>query len=162
LRRAFLGTGEDNYWMADGQRYAAIRVPDAHTRRRKRGVEYPDDIVINGDRPVNSIEELAHLEQKSLSALRAYNRGEKGLEETLSTVLNYDRLFGEKRDHIAWYRRTLTDKPWEKCDCPICRKVGIEVIIFRGNNRNRRRGFHNVKIFYDQFRSLIKNMPPPS
>ena len=28
IRRAFLGTGEDNYWLPDGRRYAAIRVPE--------------------------------------------------------------------------------------------------------------------------------------
>jgi len=25
----------------------------------------------------------------------------------------------------------------------------VEVAIFRGNNRNRRRGFHNTRVFYD-------------
>ena len=27
-------------------------------------------------------------------------------------------------------------------------KDGIDVVIFRGNNRNRRRGFHNTYVFY--------------
>jgi hypothetical protein len=30
------------------------------------------------------------------------------------------------------------------------------VIIFRGNNRNRRRGFHNVKVFYEQFKEAVR------
>lgn len=50
------------------------------------------------------------------------------------------------------YKQTLQDKPWARCPCVICRSLGIEVIIFRGNNRNRRRGFHNVFAFYHLFR----------
>ena len=65
------------------------------------------------------------------------------------------RLFGQDRDHEAWYRRALRDRPWQACDCPICQDVGIEVIIFRKNNRNRRRGFHNAKVFYDHFREAV-------
>jgi len=44
--------------------------------------------------------------------------------------------------------RTLEDRPWEKCPCDICKRWGIEIVIFRGNNRNRRRGFHNTYVFY--------------
>jgi len=43
---------------------------------------------------------------------------------------------------------TLEDRPWEDCDCEICRDARIEVLIFRRNNRNRRRGFHNNYMFY--------------
>jgi hypothetical protein len=49
------------------------------------------------------------------------------------------------------YRELLAAEPWTECSCPICTKHGIEVAIFRGNNRNRRRGFHNTRQFYDQF-----------
>ena len=42
---------------------------------------------------------------------------------------------------------TLEARPWEKCDCKICKDIGVEVIIFRGNNRNRRRGFHNLYVY---------------
>ena len=34
---------------------------------------------------------------------------------------------------------------------------GVEVAIFRGNNRNRRRGFHNTHVFY-QLLSRLENM----
>ena len=37
-------------------------------------------------------------------------------------------------------RRVLEARPDRGCD--ICRNWGIQVVIFRGNNRNRRRGFH--------------------
>jgi len=55
-------------------------------------------------------------------------------------------------DLLEDYRRTLRARPWERCDCPICAEHGIEVAIFRGNNRNRRRGFHNTYRFYEDFK----------
>lgn len=53
---------------------------------------------------------------------------------------------------LEGYRKTLRSRPWDRCDCPICEELGIEVAIFRGNNRNRRRGFHNTYRFYQQFK----------
>ncbi|WP_129727930.1 tRNA-guanine transglycosylase DpdA [Ectobacillus funiculus] len=55
------------------------------------------------------------------------------------------------------YLRVLADQPWKKCNCEICRGIGVEVIIFRGNNRNRRRGFHNTHVFYEQFKEIMQN-----
>jgi hypothetical protein len=154
IRRAFLGNSGDNYWMPDGRKYAAIRVPYAKRgARKKRGVDSTDEIL---KRREFTLEEFKEMEQESLRLLRAYDRGEAGLEETLETVLHYDHLHGKARDQAEPYRRTLEDRPWQQCDCPICQEVGIEVIIFRGNNRNRRRGFHNVKVFYEQFREAIR------
>jgi hypothetical protein len=158
LRRAFLGTGEDNYWTANGQKYAAIRVPEAEGKRSKRGVASVAEVLQRNGKL--SAESLVELEQKVLRLLRAYDKGEATLDQTLEAVLVYDRLYGDKRDHEKAYRRTLTDRPWQICGCPICKAVGVEVIIFRGNNRNRRRGFHNIKVFYDQFRQLVENSIP--
>ncbi|WP_302079973.1 DUF6884 domain-containing protein [Salinibaculum rarum] len=72
----------------------------------------------------------------------------------------YDRIWSVVNDYAEWigdddlleeYRKTLRERPWERCDCPICEENGIEVCIFRGNDRNRRRGFHNTRRFYDEF-----------
>ncbi|WP_114579046.1 DUF6884 domain-containing protein [Saliphagus sp. LR7] len=76
------------------------------------------------------------------------------------TVSGYDRVWTIVREYAMWigdddllaeYQETLRKRPWEECDCPICRESGIEVCIFRGNDRNRRRGFHNMRRFYDEF-----------
>ena len=53
--------------------------------------------------------------------------------------------------------KVLSEKPWLKCSCEICSKVGVEVILFRGNNRNRRRGFHNIHIYSKLINKLRKN-----
>lgn len=162
LRRAFLGTGNDNYWATNDQKYAAIRVPEAASTRNKRGVDSVEKVLRKNGQL--SAESLVELEQETLSLLRAYDKGEAKLEQTLKAVLTYDRLYGVERNHEAAYRHTLKDMPWKHCHCAICEKTGIEVIIFRGNNRNRRRGFHNVKVFYDQFRQTVTKAdqtPPP-
>lgn len=72
----------------------------------------------------------------------------------------YDQVWIVVRDYAMWvgdeslleeYQETLKNRPWEKCNCTICEEHGVEICIFRGNDRNRRRGFHNTRRFYDQF-----------
>jgi hypothetical protein len=55
------------------------------------------------------------------------------------------------------YREILRERPWEQCNCPICSEHGIHIGIFRGNDRNRRRGFHNTRRFYDEFDEVLPN-----
>lgn len=155
LRRAFLGSGEDNYWTSSGEKYAAIRVPAARSKHAKRGIDSPETVLNRHNQALGKLEEM---EQEALRLLRAYDIGEAELGETLDAVLAYDRLYGDKRNQEAAYGRTLSEKPWQTCQCSICRRWGIEVIIFRGNNRNRRRGFHNVWVFYGQLRQAIKDL----
>jgi hypothetical protein len=81
------------------------------------------------------------------------------LEPTLDVLLEYERLYDPKANHEAEYRETLGARPWEHCQCDICRKIGHHVILFRGAERNRRRGFHNVWTFY---RRLQRVLPAPS
>lgn len=82
-------------------------------------------------------------------------------EEDAEAVGTFDQLwvlleayteFVEDEDNLDSYERILRAEPWKECDCTICREYGIEVAIWRGNNRNRRRGFHNTRRFYDQFK----------
>ncbi|WP_415380488.1 DUF6884 domain-containing protein [Halosimplex sp. TS25] len=80
----------------------------------------------------------------------------------------FERIWFVLQDYASWigdedlleaYQQTLANRPWERCDCPICEEHGIEVCLFRGNDRNRRRGFHNTDRFYDEFsKSLPKTL----
>ena len=59
------------------------------------------------------------------------------------------------------YLRTLEDRPWEKCSCPVCKEKGVDVIIFREGWRNGSRAYHNVRQFYlalKQIRSLNQSL----
>ena len=94
-------------------------------------------------------EELDILGQSCLTTLRKYDRDEIGVDTTLAELTRFMEATGQPSKYLDYYRRTLTDKPWKQCTCPICLKHGIEVAIFRGNNRNRRRGFHNLLSFYE-------------
>ena len=94
------------------------------------------------------------MEAKALRQLRAYDRGDASLNSALSAVLAYDRLLAraELLDDrlIAAYRRTLEARPWQACKCRMCSDLGIEILIFRGINRNKRRGAHNTLRLYER------------
>jgi hypothetical protein len=96
-------------------------------------------------------------EQRALEFLRQFDQGGTTVEEILQAINQYDALLdlkdNEKQLNEEHYRRTLEAAPWRRCPCQICNKIGIEVIIYRGKNRNRRRGFHNTYVFYQRMKS---------
>jgi hypothetical protein len=146
LRRAWMGTGK-NYLSMDGQQYAAIRVPEADKSFRAKRM-------VSEGRA--SAEQVRSLEQSCLTQLRAFDQGNVSIDSVLQTMAEYDHLITPDRpDTTALFRHTLEAKPWKTCPCSICQKDGIEVIIFRGNNRNRRRGFHNTWVFYQQLQRVL-------
>ena len=70
--------------------------------------------------------------------------------QVLAPLREYDCLFDGRKDRTEDYREVLTDRPWKNCPCSVCRQIGIDVVFFRGAERNRRRGFHNVFITYQR------------
>ena len=163
LRRAWLGAGA-NYHDISGEMYTAVRIPpvDGHGVRVKRLVEAG----------VASREQFRALEQSALKALRAFDQEQCSFENALEALLAYDELLELPQDgkvnseeqakrrlkHGTMYEHLLRDKPWKRCDCPICERIGVEVVIFRGNDRNRRRGFHNTYVFYKRFQALLEKL----
>jgi hypothetical protein len=138
LRRAWL-SAQNNYHTLDGKSYSAIRIPQTERSPRVKNIKN---------------EKLTELERKALETLRLYDQGKVSLEEVMKVLTEYDRLIGQRPNIEKFYMETLKDMPWKKCPCDICKSIGVEVIIFRGNNRNRRRGFHNTWVFYQQFRKI--------
>jgi hypothetical protein len=146
LRKAWMGTG-NNYLGVDGQHYAAIRIPEAEKSFRAKRM------VTEGRAP---LERVRALERACIDSMHAFDRGEVSVDSVLDKVHEYDQLITPDRpDNRALLRRTLEARPWKECPCDICRKDGIDVIIFRGNNRNRRRGFHNTYTFYQLFQRAL-------
>lgn len=146
LRRAWMGTGQ-NYLSIEGRFFTAIRIPEANKSfRAKRMVS---------ERRASS-SEVEKLERISLHALREFDAGRKEIDEVLDAVEEYDRLITPDRNPTRnLIRETLEAAPWKTCPCDICRRDGIEVVIFRGNNRNRRRGFHNTYVFYRLLQKVL-------
>lgn len=139
-----------NYYSKNNGWYAAIRIPQAK-RSRMRVAAQAKNV---------SLKTLGEMEQNALEAIRAYDRGEIGMENALLTLLKYDQLLfrnGVDGKLEEMYRRTLRDKPWKQCGCEICTgRIGVDVIIFRGGDRNRRRGFHNLKMFYEKLQAELQ------
>jgi hypothetical protein len=108
---------KDNYHMMD-RTYTAIRVPQVD------GLPKLKKQILAG----KVDQELAI--QRERACLRA-------LREYITGLRTYDDA----------YLDVLTDAPWRSCPCSICTKAGINVILFRGSERNKRRGFHNVYMF---------------
>ncbi len=141
FRKAWLRS-DQNYLGVDGKWYAAIRVPpldDPRTRRRLEAAGETED-------------HLRQLEKEALRALHAYDRRALSLERTLDAVLAYDllllRAHSDTGTLATKYRETLASRIWERCPCRICRDIGIDVVVFRGVNRNKRRGAHNTLMLY--------------
>jgi len=161
LIRAFKDAQRNYYVQLPGgglDYYSAIRIPQATENPRlmqavKRGDYRQEDLVI--------------LEQRALTALRAYDKGQGSAEEAIETVTEYSKpmLWDLKKSkekneaEVAKYRdqmsRTIRDMPWKNCPCEVCRKASVEVAIFRASNRNKRRGFHNLAVYYNHLKATL-------
>lgn len=146
LRKAWLGA-KFNYLTLDGW-YSAIRIPQSEGSFRAKRLKQSSAV---------TPEQLHKLEQDCLRELRSYAAGSGHVPASLVRHLHeYDVLVaGERPGTEETIRRTLEDRPWQKCGCAICQSSGVEVVIFRGNNRNRRRGFHNTHVFYQLLQKVM-------
>ena len=100
--------------------------------------------------------EARRLEQECLKALLLFDAARASVDNTLAPLLEYEKLYDEGPSREEIYRETLHDSPWKSCTCDICRKIGIHVILFRGAERNRRRGFHNVFVFHQRLHRELR------
>jgi hypothetical protein len=127
----------DNYHTT-GRTYTAIRVPQvAGNTKLKRNIE--------AGRIVQ--EDAVRLERQCMAALQQYTGSDGEVGKILGLMREYDQVVGNRKDYTEAYGETLQDVPWKKCGCRICREAGINVVIFRGSERNKRRGFHNIYAF---------------
>jgi len=135
LKRAFMDD-KDNYHTLS-RTYTAIRIPqvDGNSQLKKS--------ILAGHVDFSSTRKL---ETACFQGMLEYDKGHLGVDSLLSRLREYEAVWHGKKDDTPRYRETLTDKPWKKCSCTVCRELGIHVVIFRGAERNRRRGFHNLHV----------------
>ncbi|CAE6861115.1 hypothetical protein R69746_07820 [Paraburkholderia aspalathi] len=163
LIRAFKDA-KANYYMESPKGgldyYAAIRIPHAiENPRLMQGIK----------RGIFNAEDLQKREQNALSALRKFDSGGGKLLRTLDAIIDYQQFLTlghglpiekhemELNKMRALVERTLDEAPWKRCRCPICSKAGVEVIIFRSSNRNKRRGFHNLGVYHKHVQRTLEN-----
>ncbi|MBG5280071.1 hypothetical protein I4984_22230 [Pseudomonas aeruginosa] len=162
LIRAFKDA-KANYYLENSTEkldyYTAIRIPRAiENPRLMQGIK----------RGILSAEELQKKEAIALKTLRDYDKGHVDYETALGAITDYLRLTlsgsitseveleKEVTKSIRLITPTLIDKPWKKCQCSICKSAGVETIIFRASNRNKRRGFHNLGVYHRHLQRTLE------
>lgn len=150
LRQAFKDD-RDNYY-SDGYKYTALRIPQIEGNPKLQRAISSGKV---------SQEHARRLEQASLEAMRLFEEGQRTVGQVVDVLLEYERFYDpeSKKDHAAAYEKTLTDAPWRRCPCEVCKALKHHVILFRGAERNRRRGFHNIWTFYRQLQGLGLDTP---
>lgn len=154
LVRAFKDA-KKNYWMRDAagdlSYYTAIRIPQATENNKLKAKALEGSV---------NQEEIRVLESAALAAVRAMAGRTGGIDEALDAVMEYWAILNWNEEaspsrraaaaarQRAVYARTLGERPWEDCTCRVCREGGVEALIFRNSNRNKRRGMHNLHVFH--------------
>jgi len=141
LRKAWLRS-DQNYLAPDANRwYTAIRVPLSSSKRLRA----------SADAKNIRDEQLQQMEQRCLTALVNFDGTKQSHGEVVDAVNDYGPLLvrrGEDNHFVEKHNELLTARPWTKCRCAVCKSMGIDVVVFRGTGRNKRRGFHNTWVFY--------------
>ncbi|GAA3043159.1 hypothetical protein GCM10010464_04060 [Pseudonocardia yunnanensis] len=143
FKQAFMDD-RDNYHTASGT-YVAIRVPQVDGNVSLKRAILAGHV---------SQRDALRLERECLSRLRRLDAGEVGVEDVLSVLADYETIIGVKKSRLAEYHRTLEAAPWRDCLCGLCGRHGVEMIIFRGTERNKRRGFHNLSVLAGRMHSI--------
>jgi hypothetical protein len=151
FRQSFMDD-RDNYHTAD-DRYSAIRVPQVDGNLALKKAILSGTVSQRG---------AIEAERRSLRRLREFDAGSCDLDEALAAVLDYGEIVGLRGEYEDQYRRTLMRAPWRECQCGLCAKHGIEIAIFRGSERNKRRGFHNLSVLAEKMKRLKAAKPKRS
>ncbi len=136
----------DNYYVLR-RTYTALRVPQVDGNPRLRGRIRAGQV--HQDTAIK-------LERRCLTTLRRFDADRVKISTALDAVCDYEEFCDpDRKDRRDAYRQTLEDRPWRSCQCGICEQAGIDVAMFRGSERNKRRGFHNLHVFRERIRHGI-------
>jgi hypothetical protein len=138
--------------------YTAIKIPQATVNNKLK------DAAKRGH--LNQ-ETIIDCEQSTLSELRLYDKDAANLEPAFQAIkaytalTNYDNKKSQEANNADMIRyldriyRTLIDQKWKSCECRVCKTASIETMIFRCSNRNKRRGFHNLWVYYNHLQRIL-------
>jgi hypothetical protein len=148
LKQAFKDD-RDNYYT-DTRTYTAVRIPQVAENPKLKSAILAGKV---------DHAKARKLEKLCLDGIFGYEENSVSLSALLGWLTEYERLWNGKTDNVERYKETLLDTPWRDCACSVCRDLRINVVIFRGSERNRRRGFHNL---YTVRHKLNRLSPIPS
>jgi len=141
FRKAWLRS-DQNYLAPDGRRwYGTLRVPISDSKAMRLATETGG----------LSQDKLGEMERQCLDAIETCDKEPSASKLVIEAIDQYGPLLerkGEDNHFAEKHALLLSDRPWENCKCPFCRSAGIHVVVFRGANRNKRRGLHNTWVFY--------------
>ncbi len=134
----------DNYFCPNGKNLSAIRIPLPHEQRIKKKIQ-------SGQLSVEKVNELS---KKCFYLIRGYAYKKENLNKVIDALSDYEKLISPKIVKKNYYIKTLESRAWEYCPCRVCKEIGIEVVIFSGLNRNKRRGFHNLYVYFEKLKEV--------
>ena len=135
FRQAFMDD-KDNYHTRDTT-YVAIRVPQVDGNPALKRAILAGKV---------AQEQAIRAERHCLQRLRAFDEAGADVLDVIDALADYENVLGVPSKHTD-YRRTLEAAPWRACRRSLCKQHGIQIAIFRGTERNKRRGFHNLSVF---------------
>lgn len=147
FRQAFMD--DRNNFHTEHESFIALRVPQVDGNPSLKRAVLAGRV---------SQKDAVSQERVCLRVLRDFDSSERAVEQTLRELGIYESICQVKKSYLAEYERTLTAAPWNSCECSLCRKHGIEIAIFRGTERNKRRGFHNMSVLAGKMKKLKSNM----
>lgn len=133
LKKAFMDDKEN--YHTSSKNYIAVRVPQVDGNQQLK------KLILAG---IIDFKTARDHETSCMQALIDYDKGKIGIEPVLDKLRAYEAVWHGEKDDSKLYRETLEEMPWKNCPCSICKRLGIHVVLFRGAERNRSRGFHNL------------------
>ena len=145
FRQSFMDD-RDNYHTDTGA-FTAIRVPQVDGNLMLKRA------ILSGQ---VSQAQAIRSERSALKALREFDVGTCTLHHALEALAEYEEVIAVKKSYLTLYEETLSSAPWKSCPCGLCEKHGIDIAVFRGTERNKRRGFHNLAVLAAKMKTLPK------
>jgi hypothetical protein len=143
FRQSFMDD-RDNYHTASGT-YVAVRVPQVDGNVTLKRAILAGHV---------SQRDALRTERECLRRLRRLDEGRSAVDDVIDVLREYEQIISVKKSRIDDYHRTLENAPWRRCPCGLCEQHGVEMIIFRGTERNKRRGFHNLSVLAAKMHAL--------
>lgn len=143
FRQAFMDDRNNYHTVEDS--FTAIRVPQVDGNPTLRRA------ILAGR--VSQREAIAQ-ERECLKALRSLDGSPAANRVALEALGAYEVICQSKKSYLQEYARTLEAAPWRHCRCSLCRGLGVEIAIFRGTERNKRRGFHNLSVLASKMKHV--------